>query len=62
MGGGVIAVEMAFSLAPLGTKITMLNHSEDILQTEEPEARPLIREKMKKLGIELITDFQFEKI
>jgi len=57
----VIAVEMAFSLAPLGTKITMLNHSEDILQTEEAEARPLIREKMKKLGIELVTNFQFEK-
>jgi len=61
IGGGVIAVEMAFSLAPLGTKITMLNHSEDILQTEEAEARPLIREKMKELGIELVTDFQFEK-
>lgn len=52
---------MAFSLAPLGTKVTVLNHSEDILQTEEAEARPLIREKMKKLGIELVTDFQFEK-
>lgn len=60
IGGGVIAVEMAFSLAPLGTKVRMLNHSEDILQTEEPDARPIIREKMKKLGIELITDFQFE--
>ncbi len=60
IGGGVIAVEMAFSLAPLGTKVTLLNHSEDILQTEEPEARPIIREKMKKLGIELVTDFQFE--
>ncbi|KPN96712.1 dihydrolipoyl dehydrogenase [Lysinibacillus sp. ZYM-1] len=61
IGGGVIAVEMAFSLAPLGTKVTMLNHSEDILQTEEAEARPLIRKKMKELGIELVTDFQFEK-
>lgn len=60
IGGGVIAVEMAFSLAPLGTKVTMLNHSDDILQTEEPDARPIIREKMKKLGIELVTNFQFE--
>lgn len=60
IGGGVIAVEMAFSLAPLGTKVTMLNHSDDILQTEEPDARPIIREKMKNLGIELITNFQFE--
>lgn len=49
IGGGVIAVEIAFSLAPLGTKVTMLNHSEDILQTEESDARPFIREKMKSL-------------
>ncbi len=61
IGGGVIAVEMAFSLAPLGTKVTMLNHSEDILQTEEPDARPIIREKMKNIGIELETNFQFEQ-
>lgn len=62
IGGGVIAVEMAFSLAPLGTKVTILNHSHDILQTEEPDARPLIREKMSKLGIELVTDFEFKEI
>lgn len=60
IGGGVIAVEMAFSLAPLGTKVTVLNHSEDILQTEEPDARPLIRKIMKQLGIELVTDFNFD--
>lgn len=60
IGGGVIAVEIAFSLAPLGTKVTILNHSEDILQTEESDARPIIREKMKKLNIELVKDFQFE--
>lgn len=60
IGGGVIAVELAFSLAPLGTKVTMLNHSEDILQTEEPEARPLIRQKLNEMGVELVTDFQFK--
>ena len=60
IGGGVIAVEMAFSLAPLGTKVTMLNHSIDVLQTEEPDARPIIRKKMADLDIELVTDFQFE--
>ena len=60
VGGGVIAVELAFSLAALGTKVTMLNHSKDILQTEEPEARPLIRKKMKQLGIDLVLDFDFD--
>ena len=62
IGGGVIAIEMAFALAPMGTKVTVLNHSTDILQTEEPDARPIIKENMKKLGIELVTDFTFEEI
>lgn len=62
VGGGVIAIEMAFALAPMGTKVTVLNHSKDILQTEEPDARPIIKEKMEQLGIELITDFTFEEI
>ncbi len=62
IGGGVIAIEMAFALAPMGTKVTVLNHSMDILQTEEPDARPIIKERMKQLGIELITSFIFEEI
>lgn len=62
IGGGVIAIEMAFALAPMGTKVTVLNHSQDILQTEEPDARPIIRQRMAQLGIELITDFTFEKL
>ncbi|MEC1179829.1 dihydrolipoyl dehydrogenase [Metasolibacillus meyeri] len=62
IGGGVIAIEMAFALAPMGTKVTVLNHSQDILQTEEPDARPIIRQRMAQLGIELVTDFTFEEI
>lgn len=62
IGGGVIAVELAFSLAPLGTKVTILNHSHDILQTEEPDARPIIREKLHNLGVELVLDFEFQEI
>lgn len=62
IGGGVIAIEMAFALAPMGTKVTVLNHSADILQTEEPDARPIIKEKMAELGIELVTSFTFEEV
>ena len=61
IGGGVIAIEMAFALAPMGTKVRVLNYSADILQTEEPDARPIIKERMKQLGIELITNFAFEE-
>ena len=62
IGGGVIAIEMAFALAPMGTKVTVLNHSEDILQTEEPDARPIIRKRMEELGIKLVRNFKFEEI
>lgn len=62
VGGGVIAIEMAFALATMGTKVTVLNHSSDILQTEEPDARPIIKEKMALLGIELVTNFTFEQL
>ncbi|MEO4053062.1 dihydrolipoyl dehydrogenase [Solibacillus sp. CAU 1738] len=62
IGGGVIAIEMAFALAPMGTEVTVLNHSKDILQTEEPDARPIIKEKMAQLGIKLVTEFTFEEI
>lgn len=61
IGGGVIAIEMAFALAPMGTKVTVLNYSADILQTEEPDARPIIKQRMQQLGIELVTGFAFEK-
>ncbi|KGR79524.1 dihydrolipoyl dehydrogenase [Ureibacillus manganicus] len=62
IGGGVIAVELAFSLAPLGTKVTILNHSRDILQTEEPDARPIVRNKLLDLGVDLVFDFEFQEI
>ncbi|SOC37641.1 dihydrolipoyl dehydrogenase [Ureibacillus acetophenoni] len=62
IGGGVIAVELAFSLAPLGTKVTILNHSRDILQTEEPDARPIVRNRLLDLGVELVLDFEFKEI
>ncbi|CAM5181652.1 Dihydrolipoyl dehydrogenase OS=Ureibacillus acetophenoni OX=614649 GN=SAMN05877842_103301 PE=3 SV=1 [Ureibacillus acetophenoni] len=62
IGGGVIAVELAFSLAPLGTNVTILNHSSDILQTEEPDARPIVRNKLMDLGVELVLDFEFKEI
>ncbi|OCS89074.1 dihydrolipoyl dehydrogenase [Caryophanon latum] len=61
IGGGVIAIEMAFALAPMGTEVTVLNYSKDILQTEEPDARPIIKERMKQLGINLVTNFAFEE-
>lgn len=52
IGGGVISVELAFSLAPLGTEVTILEVASDILLTEDEDARNVIKAKMNKIGIQ----------
>lgn len=62
IGGGVIAVELAFSLAPLGTNVTILEVAEDILLTEDEDARTIIKSKMKKIGIKYKTNAKIQTI
>lgn len=52
IGGGVISIELAFAMAPLGGKVTVVEVAEDILLTEDEDARKIIKKRMKKLGIE----------
>lgn len=54
IGGGVIAVELAFAMQPLGVAVTLIEVAPDILLTEEPEARKVIKKKLQSLGIEVI--------
>ena len=35
IGGGVISIELAFAMAPLGTKVTIIEVAPDILLTED---------------------------
>ncbi|MCC7667671.1 dihydrolipoyl dehydrogenase [Liquorilactobacillus satsumensis] len=51
IGGGVIAVELAFAMQPLGVAVTLLEVADDILLTEDAQARSIIKEKLKSLGI-----------
>lgn len=51
IGGGVIGIELAFAMAPLGTKVTVVEVADDILLTEDYEAREILKRKMDKLGI-----------
>lgn len=59
IGGGVIGIELAFAMAPLGTKVTVIEVASSILMTEDSEAVEIIRKRMKKLGIEI---FEASKI
>jgi len=51
IGGGVIAVELAFAMKPLGTDVTIIEVAPDILMTEDPDARDIIKKKLKKMKI-----------
>lgn len=51
IGGGVIAVELAFAMKPLGTDVTIVEVAPDILMTEDPDARDIIKKKLKKMKI-----------
>ena len=45
IGGGIISVELAFAMAPLGMDVTVIEVAPTILATEDDEARSIIREK-----------------
>ena len=55
IGGGIIAVELAFAMAPLGVQVTLIEVAADILLTEDLEARKIIKQKLTRLGIKIIT-------
>lgn len=54
IGGGVIGIELAFALAPLGTKVTVVEAAPSILMTEDVEARQVIKQSLKQLGVVMI--------
>ncbi|QGQ45704.1 dihydrolipoyl dehydrogenase [Metabacillus sediminilitoris] len=55
IGGGVIGIELAFAMAPLGTKVTVIEAADDILLTEDDDAREILKKKMDQLGIAYYT-------
>ncbi len=62
IGGGVIAVELAFAMAPLHVSVTILEVAKDILLTEDPEVRAILKKKLKQLGIVVETDVNIRRV
>lgn len=62
IGGGVIAVELAFAMAPLGTAVTILEVADDILLTEDAEARAIIKKRLKKMEVQVVTKAEITKV
>lgn len=55
LGGGVIGLECAAMVAPLGVKVTVLEARDQVLPGEDPEAAALIGKSLKRQGVRIKT-------
>src|SRR5699024_9643041 len=62
IGGGVIAVEMAFAFKPFGIDVTLLEVAEDILMTVDEEARRTVKAKLEEIGVDVRTNVSIEQV
>jgi dihydrolipoamide dehydrogenase len=56
IGGGYIGLELGTVYAKLGTKVTVVEALPSILAGMEPDCVRVVAQKLKKLGVEVLTD------
>lgn len=56
VGGGYIGIELGTTFAKFGSKVTILEGTPSILPGFEKPITQMVRKKLKKLGVEIITD------
>lgn len=62
IGGGVIAVELAYAMRMFGANVTILEVAPDILLTMDQEAREVIKGRLQEIGIRIITNADIQKV
>lgn len=62
IGGGPIAVEMAQSLHRLGSQVTLLQRSANILSKEDADMAEVVEQSLREDGIKVITNSSIEEI
>lgn len=62
IGGGVTAIETAFSLAPLGTEVTIIEEQENILFDEDKDICHILKKQLAKLNVIMVTNQQVTQI
>lgn len=62
VGGGVIAVELAFAMATLGVEVTIIEVATDILLTEDVDVRQLMKEKLQHLKVTVKTAIEIFEV
>jgi len=55
LGGGIVACELAQLLARLGTRVTLIQRSPQLLRDHSPEAATVIRQSLEADGVQVFT-------
>lgn len=56
VGGGYIGLELGTAYAKLGSQVTILEGTSSLLPGTDPKLTRIVTRKLKKLGVEIITD------
>ncbi len=62
LGGGIVACELAQFLARIGSKVTLIQRSKNILRDHSSDASDVVQQAFRDDGIDLHTDTKIEKI
>lgn len=62
LGGGIVACELAQFLNRIGSKVTLIQRSKNILRDHSPAASEVVQQSFRDEGIDLHTDTRIEKI
>ncbi len=62
LGGGIVACELAQFLSRIGSKVTLVQRSKNILRDHSPAASEVVQQAFRDEGIDLHTDTKIEKI
>ncbi|MES2692477.1 MAG: NAD(P)/FAD-dependent oxidoreductase, partial [Verrucomicrobiota bacterium] len=62
LGGGIVACELAQFLNRIGSRVTLIQRSENILRDHSPDASMVVQQAFVAEGIELITGTKLTKI
>jgi pyruvate/2-oxoglutarate dehydrogenase complex dihydrolipoamide dehydrogenase (E3) component len=62
LGGGIVACELAQFLARVGSKVTLIQRSKNILRDHSPAASEVVQQAFRDEGIDLHTDTQITRV
>jgi len=62
LGGGIVACELAQLLARLGTRVTLIQRSPQLLRDHSAQAAAVVRQSLEADGVEIFTDTRLLRV